>query len=120
MKKLIVLLTLVLGLSFMAFAAEDAAGTWKGTLETPNGAITNTFVLKVEDGKLTGTIANDMMGSSPISDGKIDGDKISFTQPSDFGALVYSGTIKGDTMTLTLVVGGGQFTLNITATRVKA
>ena len=38
---------------------------------------------------------------------------------SDFGLLAYTGTIKGDTMSLTLTVGDGQFTLPVTATRAK-
>ena len=39
MKKLIVILTAILGFSFMALAAEDAAGNWKATIETPNGTL---------------------------------------------------------------------------------
>ena len=34
MKRLLVTIALVLGLGFMAFAAEDPAGTWKATMET--------------------------------------------------------------------------------------
>src|ERR1700722_11998446 len=110
MKKIIVMLTLVLGLSAIAVAAEDASGTWKATLETPNGAMTNTFVLKVDGDKLTGSISSDMMGTQQITSGKVDGDKVTFSFTSDFGVIAYSGTVKGDTLNLTLTVGDGQFT----------
>ena len=119
MKKLIVLLTLALGLSFMAFAAEDANGTWKATLETPNGAVTNTMILKVDGDKLTGSVNTEGMGVQQITNGKVDGDKITFSFSTDFGTIVYSGTIKGDSMAMTINVGDGMFTLTTTASRVK-
>ena len=112
-------MALVLGLSVMGMAAEDATGTWKATLETPNGSAVNTFVLKVDGDKVTGTISSDMMGSQQITTGKVDGDKISFSFTTDFGVIAYAGTVKGDTMNLTLTVGDGQFTLPVNATRVK-
>lgn len=120
MKRFFLLLTIVLGVSFMALAAEDATGTWKATMETPMGSQSNTFVLKVDGNKLTGTLANDMMGSQQISDGKVDGDKISFSVNTDFGVITYAGTVKGDTLKLTMTAGGGQFTLEINAARVKS
>jgi hypothetical protein len=119
MRKALVLILAVCGLAFMAMAAEDAAGTWKATLDTPNGPAENTFVLKVDGSTVTGTISSAMMGEQKISAGKIDGDKISFSITSDFGVIAYAGTIKGDDMKLTLTVGDGQFTLDLTAKRQK-
>ena len=40
----------------------DAAGTWKGSIDTPNGAIENTFVFKVDGARLTGTVDIGSMG----------------------------------------------------------
>jgi len=120
MKKLFLTVAIVLGMSFMALAAEDVSGTWKGTAETPMGAQVNTFVLKADGNKLTGTISNDMQGSQQIAGGKIDGDKVSFSVTTDFGVITYVGTVKGDSLKLTLTVGDGQFTLEISATRVKS
>ena len=119
MKQLVVILMAVLGLGVMALAAEDATGTWKATLETPNGSQVNTFILKMDGSKVTGTISSDMMGTQQIADGKMDGDKITFSVTSDFGVISYVGTVKGDTMKLTLTVGEGQFTLPVNATRAK-
>ena len=102
-----------------ALGQENAAGTWKATMETPNGAAENTFVLAVDGAKVTGSISG-MMGTVPITDGKLDGDKISFSINTDFGTISYSGTVKGDEMKLTLSAGGGQFTFDLVAHRAKA
>ena len=120
MTRLILIATIVLGVRFMALAAEDATGTWKGTMETPRGNQENTFALKTEGNKLTGTLSNEMMGTLPISDGTVDGDRITFSINTDFGAITYAGIVRGDTLKLTMTAGGGQFTLEINATRVKS
>jgi len=119
MRKIAIVLIAILGLAFAALGAEDAAGTWKATFDTPNGSQENTFALKVDSGKVTGTISGGMMGTVQISDGKVDGDKITFSVTSDFGVIKYAGTIKGDDMKLTLTVGDGQFTLDLNAKRAK-
>jgi hypothetical protein len=120
MKKLIVILMALLSFSFVTLAAEDANGNWKATIDTPNGAQTQTFTLKADAGKVTGSIASDMLGTQQIADGKLDGDKISFSVTTDFGVIRYVGTVSGDTMKLTITVGDGQFTFDISASRVKA
>ena len=52
--KLIASLMMIAALGFAA----DATGTWKAEFETPDGTKrTNTFVLKQEGDKLTGTVA---------------------------------------------------------------
>lgn len=120
MKKLIAILTALLAFSFVAVAAEDATGNWKATIDTPNGTQVQTFALKMDGGKVTGTIGSEMLGNMQIAEGKVDGDKISFSISSDYGVIRYAGTVSGDTMKLTITVGDGQFTFDITAARVKA
>ncbi len=119
MKKPVMILTTLLVFSFVALAAEDATGNWKATIDTPNGSQVQTFALKVDAGKVTGTIGSEMLGNMQIAEGKMDGDKISFSINSDYGAIRYAGTVSGDTMKLTITVGDGQFTFDITAARVK-
>ena len=119
MRRLIFVLTVVFGLAFAAFGAEKAAGTWKATIETPQGRQESTFVLKEDGGKVTGTVGGGMLGTQQISDGKLDGDKISFSITTDFGVISYKGAIKGDDMNLTITVGDGQFTLDVVAHRAK-
>src|ERR1035438_5309388 len=71
--KALLILALLAVWSLAALAA-DASGTWKATVETPNGAMENTFTLKVDGDKLTGTITMGQFGEAPISEGKVDGD----------------------------------------------
>jgi hypothetical protein len=118
MRKALVMIIAVCGLASMVMA-EDATGTWKATLDTPNGAEETTIVLKAEGDKVTGAVSSGMLGERPISDGKVDGGKIAFSINSDFGLIAYAGTIQGDDMKLTLTVGDGQFTLDFVAKRQK-
>ncbi|MCW5964794.1 MAG: hypothetical protein KIT83_12200 [Bryobacterales bacterium] len=108
---------LFLGLALVAITAfgADVAGTWKGALETQNGTLEIEYQFKAEDGKLTGT-ASSHMGSIAITDGKVDGDNITFTIATGEYTVVHKGTVSGDEMKLTADVGSR--TLEITAKRV--
>ena len=109
---------LIVAAAFAAVAsAADIGGTWKGTAEMQGNAIERTFVFKVDGNKLTGETTSEMMGTSAITDGKIDGDNISFTVAVKFQdnemKLNYKGKISGDTIKLTVDFsgfggGGGQ------------
>ncbi|NMB77242.1 MAG: hypothetical protein GYA21_19200 [Myxococcales bacterium] len=78
--------------------------------------ITQTFDLKSDGNKLTGTLSmafGDMEPrSGEIKDGKVDGDKFSFsftmsTPNGDF-KVVYEGAVAGDTLKGTAVRDGGE------------
>ena len=79
-----------------------------------------TFVLKVDGAKLTGTVAS-QMGEAAISDGKVDGDKVSFAVSRDFNGqtfkITYDGSVKGNEMKLTLHFPGRDEGFDITAKR---
>ena len=68
---------------------------------------------KVDGNTLTGTVSGPQ-GDMEISDGKIDGDTISFTQTMEFNGntmkILYKGTISGDSIKFTRERegGGGQ------------
>jgi hypothetical protein len=98
-------------------------GTWKATVETPNGAMENTFTLKVDGDKLTGTITMGQFGEAPISEGKVDGDNVSFLVVREFNGnqfrINYKGKVAGDEMKLSGEVVGMDRTFEMTATRVK-
>src|SRR5947209_16938002 len=87
-------------------AAADVTGTWKGTAETPNGTIERTFVFKVDGDKLTGETTSQMMGKSTITDGKIDGNTLTFTIKANFQGndvmLNYKGIVSGDAIKFTV------------------
>src|SRR5512133_2497129 len=95
---------------FAVLAFADATGTWKASIETPNGTMENTFSLKVAEGKLTGTIAMGQMGEAPISEGKVDGDNVTFAVVREMNGnqfrINYKGKIDGDEMKLTGEVVG--------------
>src|ERR1035437_7067707 len=62
----------------LAALAADASGTWKASMEGPNGTMESTFAFKVDGDKLTGTVTMGQMGEAPTSEGKVDGDNVSF------------------------------------------
>jgi opacity protein-like surface antigen len=116
MKKLVSLCALFALTTIMAFAA-DVTGTWKGEAN-PNGkGGPPTFMLKQSGSTLTGTTS--MRGNDvEISNGKIDGDKVSFevTFEGQNGKMTtkYSGTVSGTTMKLSAESARGTREVNLT------
>jgi uncharacterized lipoprotein YehR (DUF1307 family) len=110
MKRLLVLAAICA----VAASAADISGTWKGTADVQGNTVERTFVFKVDGAKLTGETTSEMMGTSTITDGKIDGDNISFTITAKFQdnemKMNYKGKVTGDTIKLTVEFqGGGGF-----------
>lgn len=99
-------------------SAADVAGTWKASVETPNGNFESTFVFKVDGTKLTGTVTS-QMGEAPISEGKVDGDKVSFALNREFNGqsfkITYDGTVNGNEMKLTVHFPGREEGIEMTA-----
>ena len=81
-----------------AFAA-DVTGKWTGKMETPNGSRDVTYTLKQDGDKLTGTVPG-RNGETPISDGSIKGDDISFTLVRGERKTAYTGKVMGGEMKL--------------------
>jgi hypothetical protein len=117
----------VLLLLFSAFAytasAADVTGTWKAAIETPNGPFETTFVFKTEGDRLSGSTSNRFMQDAPISEGKVDGDNISFVVSASFNGndvkVNYKGKVSGDEIKLTFEVAGRDGALEMTAKRTK-
>jgi hypothetical protein len=109
------LLVLLLFAALTAFGA-DVAGKWKATFQGQDGPRDVIFVFQVHDGKISGT-ATGPNGEAPITEGTVDGDKISFTVTTDNFKAVLTGTITGDEMKLSAAVG--ERTIEIPAKRVK-
>lgn len=94
-----------------AFAA-DVSGKWVAQVPGRNGQAREvTFNLKADGSSLTGTVSG-RGGDNPISDGKIDGDNISFTQTLEFNGnsvkLIYKGKMSGDEIKFTRQREGGE------------
>ena len=77
-----------------AFAA-DVDGKWTGTITTPGGDFPAQFEFKADGTSLTGTTMGPDGTAVNIKEGKIDGDKISFTVSFDFGGMALDIAYKG-------------------------
>jgi hypothetical protein len=126
-KKLLFATTILLILALGLWAA-DASGKW--TFEQPgrNGSQTVTLDLKASGSTLTGTLAGGGRAGaepSPISDGKVEGNTVTFKVVREFNGnqfvTSYKGTVEGDTMKLDITRpgrGGGEAQTNtVTAKR---
>ena len=116
MKWMIVLIALF---AFTASAA-DVAGTWKATSAGPDGnTFETTFVFKVDGEKLTGSTSNQFMADTPISEGKVDGDNLTFVVVASFNGneikLNYKGKVTGTDMTLNVELVGRDRTFEMKA-----
>ena len=118
------LAVLFLAFGSVAVLAADFNGKWTATVESPRGAQTLTIDLKVDGAKLTGVVTTPR-GEMPISDGKIDGDNISFatvmTRDGNEFKMLYTGKAVGDTIKFTRQFGAASDrpAQEFTATRVK-
>jgi len=90
-----------------AFAA-DIDGKWSATYDTQNGSITTTWDLKADGAKLTGK-ATSSFGDRDLTDGKIEGKAVSWTEVIDANGttirIVCKGTLEGDELKLSRTVG---------------
>jgi hypothetical protein len=113
MKKLLYACTaLVMALTTATALAADLTGTWTGEMGGGNGGFQLSFTFKQDGAKLTGTVQAAQGDPVAISEGKIDGDKISFKVVIQGGTTItHDGTINaaGDEIKLTTKSQGGQF-----------
>ena len=105
-------LALSLVLAAGAFAA-DVTGAWAAKIEGREGrSMEMTFNLKADGGSLTGTVAGARGNETAISDGKIDGDKVSFKLKREFQGrsfvMNYEGVVAGDEIKFKQTVEGGD------------
>jgi hypothetical protein len=101
----------------LAAAAADVSGKWKAEFTTPDGTQrVNTFTFKTEGSTLTGTLAG-TQDETPIKNGTVSGEAISFTAERPFGIFTYRGKISGDAIKFTVQFNDNSF--DIVAKRVK-
>ncbi len=105
-------LTLFVLLAAVTAFAADVTGKWVAQMPGRGGQTREvTFNLKVDGNQLTGTVSG-RRGDTPISDGKIDGDNISFSQVMEFNGnqmkINYKGKISGDEIEFTREREGGN------------
>ena len=109
-KTLLIATVVVLALVVSAWAA-DVTGKWVAQIEGRQGTTETTFNFKVDGTILTGTMAS-QRGEDEISEGKVEGDEISFVVVRSFGEneikLLYKGKVAGDEITFTREFQGGM------------
>jgi len=128
MTKKLLFVTTVLLVAALGLWAADATGKWTFEQQGRNGSQTVTMDLKADGSTLTGTVTGGGRGGAQpaqISDGKIDGNTITFKVVREYNGnqvvTSYKGTVEGDTMKLDVTRpgrGGGEPQTNtVTAKR---
>src|SRR5262249_7245316 len=113
MKKRIVFLSVCLVFAALSLAwAADVNGKWIAQVPARDGQTRETtFTFKVKDEKWKGTVWG-RQGDTPISDGKIDGDNISFRRTINAkGKIIkinYKEKVSGDEINFTFTREGGD------------
>ena len=91
--------------------AQQVAGTWVLAVELDTGGGDATFVLTVEDEKISGTYTGLLGEDVPVT-GQVTEEGVRFSFDSEAGEVVYDGKIDGDTMEGTCeygLLGAGTF-----------
>ncbi len=100
--------TLLLSAALLALAAParaqetvDVTGEWEIAAETPRGTQTRTITFEQHGDSLSGTMET-RMGTTPIHEGSVNGNEISFTMVFTRGdqsmEMKYTGTVEADEM----------------------
>jgi hypothetical protein len=122
MKQLLIFCAaLVLTFSAASAFASDVTGTWTGNMIAANGdTFQLTFTLKQEADKLSGTVSSPQLEAMEIVDGKIDGDKLSFSVVYNGMTIKNEGVISGEQIKLSTKTGEGEPAgQEVTLTRAK-
>ncbi|HEY0786648.1 MAG TPA: hypothetical protein VGD62_12320 [Acidobacteriaceae bacterium] len=84
-----------------AFAA-NISGAWSGDVKTPNGDVFPlSFTFKQDGTTLTGTVTGPQGDPTPISDGKVVDDKVSFSVSYNGMTIKHEGVATADEIKLT-------------------
>lgn len=94
--------------------AADVTGKWTAEFDSEVGLQKYVFEFKADGANLTGMAISNIDGAeakTPITEGKIDGNKISFVENLNYQGMelriVYEGTVSGDEIQLARIEGAG-------------
>ena len=112
-------LSALLGVFAIAAWAADVTGTWVAQVPGRNGNQEMTMNLKQDGNNLSGTVNGGRGGEQSISDGKVEGDTVSFVVNLEFQgnkiAQNYKGTVSGSEIKFTREVAGRGNPVEFTA-----
>ncbi len=113
MKKLLLCTCAVFAMTLMSTAARaaDVTGSWTAEMTTPNGdSFQMEFIFKQVGTKLTGSVQGPGGGQMDISNGKVDGNHISFDVSFNGETIDHEGTVNeaGDEIDMTTKTSSGN------------
>lgn len=95
----------VFAVAALELRAAGIDGRWRAEVPGRDAPVPVTFDLKAEGETLTGTISADVVGTTEIQEGKVDGETVSFVQVLTRGQrqirFQYEGKLAGDSLELT-------------------
>lgn len=103
---------LAMALMVPAARAADVSGNWTAEMASPDGnSMQLSFTFKQDGTKLTGTVLGPQGEPIEISNGKVDGDKISFDVSFNGMTISHDGTVNqaGDEIEMTTKSDSGDF-----------
>lgn len=114
MKKLLAMFAvLAMGVTL---CAADITGKWTGKMETPNGSRDVNMTFKADGATLTGSVSG-RNGDTPIENGKISGDDVSFTVTRSFNGnemkTNYTGKVSGDSINLKFKMRDNEISMTL-------
>lgn len=101
-----------MALTVTAARAADVTGNWTTEATTPDGnSFQLAFTFKQDGDKLTGTVQGPQGDTMDISNGKVDGNKISFDVSFNGMTISHEGTVNdaGDEIEMTTKSDSGDF-----------
>jgi len=114
MKRILLGICAVLAMTLTAASARaaDVTGSWTAEMTTPDGnSFQLSFTFKQDGDKLTGTVQGPQGDPMDISNGKVDGNKISFDVSFNGTTINHEGTVNdaGDEIEMTTKSDSGDF-----------
>jgi hypothetical protein len=85
----------LVSVSMAVIQAADVTGRWTASFTTEIGEQQYTYEFVVKGSTLTGTAKGSLTGQSPIIDGKVEGDTITFVENASFMEMPLRITYKG-------------------------
>lgn len=105
-------------------APADVTGTWKGSFDYEGNSVPLTFHLTAADGAVTGTVEGLPTTPTPIQDGKIADDTVTFSVQTDYQGqtyrLVYTGKVSAEKIEFNFGTEDGGWGTTMTATKAAA